>query len=397
MTALPKPDLLELAARTPVVVTSNGRVYHVTVDPTPGRALTFGARRYGLLPGDTLHSVEQRYRGLERTAIGLEGTRHLLAAGLVDEVLSARASFEDALRYARAAIVPRLEALASPETRSPRPAPAATPTPKRTAPAWAHCSFLRELAGTLLIAGRAFPLAPASDDGRAEIVVTLGPERLAPTAESSSLDELWERSVALIDADIALRVERIASSTVPRNPAWPLAATRPPNSPLVGPGRSVVFENRIGGVIVDHGNVVIFVHVPTFGVLHLDGFTYVFPAVQVSVVPAVTPNGGTISTPTVAHVMDAYDHPFVSQSGSVCMVQPSGYFEELNRMDAADATLRLLLDARHTLMFGFRRDSVPYRLLETFTLNRLPHGVAPAPGVPVFDVRHSTDDGGVQA
>jgi hypothetical protein len=202
--------------------------------------------------------------------------------------------------------------------------------------------------------------------------------------------------VSLIDADIALRVERMASAAVPRTPASPLVAARPPYSPLAGPGRSVVFENRIGGVLVDHGHVLIFVHVPTFGVLHVDGFTYVFPAAQVFV-PVVAPDGGAISAPTVAHLLGAYDHPFVSQSGTVCMVQPSGYFEELNRMDAADATLRLLLDARHTLMFGFRRDSVPYRLLETFTLNRLPQGVAPAAGVPVFDVRHSTDDGGVQS
>lgn len=374
---LPTVDLLELASRTPVVVTIGGRVYHVTVEPTPTRALGFMGRRYGLIAGGTLQAAEQRYRRLYRAE--LERGRELqreqsaqLGPAAPGRALSDRAALRAAEQFARSAIVPRLIAMQTPAHRLPPPRRTPLIAPRRTVTnaAVTDHSFLACLKGCLLMAGRAFPLSPVSAQADAPIQLAFGDRHFAPEGESRDLDSVWQWIASGLFGDTCLQAPSAeCGHDEPRQP--------------------LVFENQIGGVVLEAGNEVIFVHVPAFAVRHVDGETYVFRPGRVAL-PIMSP--GTRLGPGMVRVVGHYEHPFVSQAGTVCMVTAAEYYEELNQMDRADAMLQLLLDARHTLRFGFRRNSAPHRALESFTGNRLPAGTSGAVGMPVFDSREAIEN-----
>jgi len=389
---LPRPDILQLAAELPMVIDVRGRIWQMLAVPRPGCWFEIDGHRYGLVATETLRSVEERYFTVNRRVLDAfrEHALRLVAPDLPPLEADSRRR-RQVVRLVRDIIIPRLAELdlaapPPPPSRAPERVPLARPREgairRRRPPG---TGFLRPLEGRLVFFERVFDLGAAGDaagEATGEATVTLRRRRYAPTSESIGLMEAERRVMRRLRHLLKVQAlrqlpQRAREARRREREAWGRLSS-------VEDGR--VYENRVGGVLVRDSRVFVFLVVPPFAVEDLDKRLYAFPATRVGLpIDSVDPRE-ILRSGRVMTLDPSFRHPFLSNSGNLCMVTDAKYWSELQRQDLCSGVLQLLHDAKATINAGFAVDSQPYQALETFVSNRVDRAEIEREGLPLFRV-----------
>lgn len=394
----PPHPFFAIIAATPAVILRD-RLYYLVAADTGGWFLQLEDARYGLAPAQTLAELADEY--YQTYAAELAAAKNELIAAAVRQQAQTVAALRrqetemDICRFLIYILIPYLQQVE--HGRILHPPPAAAPsalTAPATPPVTPPARLLTAVLGSnsAILDGRLFPLLrqPASAPRPAIWIhkpwvyyhLTL------PGRMLTKLSHDFSRRVAG-------QVQAQAAAELPAHQAYQeqLAAitrqTAVPLPPALVDGRDgTLYQGSHYAVSRQQGKWWVSTAVPAHIIEDASGNLYRFEATQVGIALTSLDTHHLLQA-GAAVVMTAYEHPFVSQAAAlsgICMVQPGGYYADLQNRSPAEAIVQLLHDARQTLLTGYHANnhSQPYHLPGSFPRRQVDRETAVASGLPIY-------------
>lgn len=397
---LPVPDLLLVAAETPVVILER-EVYYLSEGESPAGFLAFEDTRYGLVRTETLAEVEERYCDLHAEALEAYKTAYLRET--VDRRIEHAEALQKQLRESRVTaflvreMVPCLLALC----------PGADEYARRRArlrdealQQLLACEEKRQpadgallaplLDNTLILDGKLYTLLARAGQSQGDLELCAGERRFALGLPARFLSRVTQECLERIEEDLRRRAltespERLRCLRALEEERQALDDYLDAQA---ADGSAYLYRDRERGILRAEGGYYVYQEVPEYVVEDGDRSLYRFDATRVAV-PVNSIDPKTVLSAGRAVVLTDYEHMFVSEARAgqrICMVSTATYYDRLCAMGLAKGMLEYLHDARQTLMAGHHagNDSSPYHAITTFASRRITRAEAERRKLPIY-------------
>jgi hypothetical protein len=397
---LPIPDLLLVAAETPVVILER-EVYYLSEAESPAGFLAFEDTRYGLVHTETLAEVEARYFDLQADALEAFKTAYLRET--VDRRIEHAAALQKQLRESQVAaflvreMVPRLLALCpGADEYAQRRSRLRDEALQRLLACEEKCQppngslLTMVLDRSLILDGKVYALDRYATQPRGDLELYAGEQRFALALPARFLSRVTQECLAHLEVD--LRRRALAESPERLRCLRALELERQALDDYLdaqaSTGSGYLYRDRERGIMQAEGGYYVYLEVPAYAVEHADRSVYHFDATRVAVlVNSVDPKA--VLGAGRAVVLTDYQHMFVNEAKAgqrICMVRDATYYAGLCAMGLAEGVLAYLHDARQTLVAGHHADneSSPYHAITSFASRRITRAEAERRRLPIY-------------